>query len=183
MDAVTDIAARLCRDPASAIGPRPIVPGSGPYLRTLVHCLGIWAVSADAGPLSRDLGCICRRWPIVPGSGLYLRTLAHCPGIWAVSADAGPLSRDLGCIWGRWPIVSGSGLYPRTLPIVPRSGPYLRTTGQRLRIWPGSAALPSERPQLAAFRVKRQGVAEEGLGAGWIAQDAQGLDRLGIGGG
>src|SRR5882724_6188647 len=74
-----------------------------PSYRASSRCLGIWATSADNGPLSRDLGCICGRWPIVSGSGPYLRTLAHCLGIWAVSADAGPLSRDLGHICGRWP--------------------------------------------------------------------------------
>jgi len=114
--------------------------------RAASECPGIWAVSADNGPLSRDLsricgrwpvvsgselylrtlaplsrdlGCICGRWPSVSGSGLYLRTLAHCLGIWAVSADAGPASRDLGCICGRWPIVPGSGPYLRTLAHCP----------------------------------------------------------------
>ena len=40
---------------------------------------------------------------------------------------------------------------------------------------------PTQRPQLPAVRVEGQRVAEERLGAGRVAQDAEGLDPLGVG--
>src|SRR5882724_9850438 len=95
----------------------------------LDHCPGRRAVSAYAGPLSRETGRICLCWTIVPGDGPYLLTLDHCLGRRAVSAYAGPLSRETGRICLRWTIVSGDGPYLLTLDHCPGRWDVSQTIG------------------------------------------------------